>query len=101
MEKQEMDALGMATGDVLLRAAQDVETAAEAGQLRKSMQPGSAQVAQSPLLRLLVRDHECGGDYADALHWLQNASPVIIEREIASVDATAPCSEVRLVPTPS
>ena len=98
MEKQQMSALGVSVEDLFAQAAEGAKAQIDkpSGQLHKSLQPSSQSVQQSPLLRLLARDHQQGGGFSGALQWLQKASPVTIEREIASVDATAPCDEVRL-----
>lgn len=101
MEQQQMSALGVSVEDLFAQAADDAKAQLDrpSGQLHKSSQPGNQSVQQSPLLSLLVRDHKHDGDFSDALQWLQKASPVFIEREIASVDATAPCDEVHCSPT--
>ena len=93
-----MSALGVSVEDLFAQAAEGAKAQIDepSGQLHNSSQPTNQSVQQSPLLRLLTRDHEQEGDFSDALQWLQKASPVIIEREISSVDATAPCDEVRL-----
>lgn len=89
-------------------AAQDMLAAAAAGkagsaaddvavsQLKRMSEPSQQRVAQSPLLRLLVQDLRSGGDFSDALQWLQAASPVLVERELACVDASPPCQSVRI-----
>lgn len=100
MEAQEMRLLGDAAQDALAAAAGVQEPSAEsagvaASQLKRLSEPAQQRVAQSPLLRLLVQDLRGGGEFTDALQWLQAASPVLVERELACVDAVPPCEPVR------
>eukprot|EP00892_Ulva_mutabilis_P007619 jgi/Ulvmu1/5229/UM022_0022.1 len=99
MEAQEMRMLGDAARDALATAA-GVQTASEgageaaaaaASQVKRVSAPTQQRIAQSPLLRLLVEDLRGGGDFSGALRWLQGASPVLVERELACVDAVPPC----------
>lgn len=97
MEQQQMSAMGISVQDLFEQHAADAKAQLDdqAGQVQHVSVPANQSVQQSPLLSLLVSDHEQTGDFSDALKWLQASSPVLIEREIASVDATAPCDEVR------
>lgn len=96
MEQEQMSSLGMSVEELFAQQAEgsQAELNEPTGQLHKSSKPANQSVQQSPLLKLLVRDHMRDGDFSEALQWLQKASPVVIEREINSVDATAPYDEV-------
>lgn len=98
MEAQEMRQLGEAAQDMLAAAATGAANGgkdATTSQLKRLSEPTQQRVAQSPLLRLLVADLRSGGDCNAALQWLQAASPVLVERELACVDAVPPCEAVR------
>lgn len=100
MEAQEIRQLGGAAQDMLAAAAAgesgSAADSAAVSQLKRMSEPSQQRVAQSPLLRLLVQDLRSEGDFSDALRWLQAASPVLVERELACIDASPPCETVRI-----